>query len=847
MRLVRLSIVFFCISIFSIARLSAAVQCSDTGNGRICSLQYNPETMKIVDDRLLIGTADELLSIQLNLQGEVKSVNLSSEEDFIQDCTGFGTDQLGNSPDACKNFIRVIQPLPHPKDNLVMICGTNAFHPRCTLHQKDQLTNYTRLSPGREMDEGYSPHSNMNSIVATMASNGRFFSATHFGFNDPFANLGMSPQTLQQDNTFTVFVRRANQIWLKKPKFVSAYEHGNYIYFFITESASEVDNGRSTIIYPRAIRICKSDNGISLDTTSTMFFRTFQKARMTCSYSGESQSIPYFYNDLKSTFLGQSVNGTQVLYGVFNSPANGPSGGAICKFSFDPLQAGSLTNVFKDSRYLVLETVENQMVWRERAGTPVSCPGNDRVSNDVDNLILKSNPVTSMRMSDTGVNQPLFRTSGEFLDKIAADTFNYNGEVQEVIYYTNQQGDIKQMIMTNPISGRESGTKYSHVIYQSNANEKVRDLILHTNNSERRIYASRNNRVMLITRGRCDIYTDCLSCFDSRDAYCGWSDGRCVNKFINSDPSTLTESFSANEAAITRACGQRPSAPPTSSPPSVCPPKVSTTSTTSSSTSQQIQQTATTTTTDKSGCTSPNSGCTSTPSGLGSEAKDSLPVPVIAGVTVGAFILGLSIGGIVCLLFYRRFAKSSVHPREEMYTKKPSEEQIDGPADVERNGPTTPVNNTITDKDKELNKKNGLPRYVNHKPPVLTYPIKPSDPNPLEGHKVLGSTTSLPMNKEHTSNKEMNHNRYHSPLDDDSAFESAQDTLPPLKTFSSTGSMYGSLGRNKTGSNGIARRQVPGKVPRGRTDSSTWLRQHSVSDSVISGDISPLQSPISDV
>ena len=140
------------------------------------------------------------------------------------------------------------------------------------------------------------------------------------------------------DSLFNVRVPASDPLSLFRSEFVSTYQIGDHIYFFIRERAYEVDNGQ-TVVYSRTIRICKNDNGQVRSSDNTPFL-TYQKARMACSYNGERGSLPYNYENLEFTFLWNSSAHALTLYGIFSSPDNEPEGGTICKFSFDETDSG---------------------------------------------------------------------------------------------------------------------------------------------------------------------------------------------------------------------------------------------------------------------------------------------------------------------------------------------------------------------------------------------------------------------------------------------------------------------------------------------------------------------------
>lgn len=98
-------------------------------------------------------------------------------------------------------------------------------------------------------------------------------------------------------------------LFLLEPQFISAYEIGNFTFFFLRENAVEHDCGKT--VYSRVARVCKNDIGgrFLLEDTWT----TFTKARLNCSRSGE---IPFYYNELQSTFF---LPEQDLIYGIFTT------------------------------------------------------------------------------------------------------------------------------------------------------------------------------------------------------------------------------------------------------------------------------------------------------------------------------------------------------------------------------------------------------------------------------------------------------------------------------------------------------------------------------------------------
>lgn len=839
-------LLLLCLVCFNFAS-QANAECSRRENGRICTLQAaesDPVEVEIINDQLFVGTTNSLqvFSLTSELQS-TESIALSSDDFTVEQCSGFNFGQLGENIEDCKNFIRTIQRVPGD-DQQVMVCGTNAHFPQCNIHQIEHPSNYRKLSAPDQTDPGYSPSSRTHPFESIWASNGNFYTATLF-LDGPLTVIRMSTGALQNDTSFTVGTPQDDR-WLNTPNFVSVHEYGDHIFFFMSEPALELE-GIQEVRYSRAVRICKTDTGISETDTDprSNSFLTFQKARIACKVE-ISGSIPFFYDEIASTFLGEDNNGESVLYGVFNSPENGPAGGAICKFSF-----GEINSVFDDRNYLVRMNGGNGVEWREDTASLFSCPGSQtgqqRPPSEVATYQLKLDPITPT------ANLPLFVSASEFLDKVTAETITYGEDVQEILYYTNERGDIAQVVL--------SGNKqYKHTIYEADSVNPVEDLILHHVGHQRSIIASSSRQIIQIPRGKCSDYTDCFSCFDSKDAYCGWNRAlqNCFNKFERSDID-LIQVFSATEVRISATCGSRPPGVPTEEPAMPCPKNPSTdpsileiTSETkiTSETEQDIDK-------EDGGCTTRTPIGSQKTEGLagGNDEGGVIGIPVVIGAGVGAFLFGLFLGSVVCIIFCKYSAGKTSDSSPEV-----PKDNGEPPAPIKNEQVN---NNQIVEKKENLEKSEVIetvnetklqpappPRYIQYKP---NRQPAPDPPTVLPANSTHGSTNSLPPMYVRHPNGAINQ---HQPPelsveeDVDSAFGD-QDTLPPLRQFPSTGNMYGSLGRNRTvTANGIARKQKAAHVQRLRTDSTTKLitRQRSESwSSDISSNTSPLQSPISDV
>ena len=773
-----------CITIIGATAASTSCQ-SATHGRRSCSLPSPPGRVRLVGDRLFIGAKDILLSFTFDLQSS-EEVDLSPTNTTITGCLG----QL-NPPAACRNFIRVIEPIPPSAVNesrqldRILVCGTNAYSPKCRLHARTDISDSYFMTPERREDTGFSPYSE-RSVVGVLTTNGQFYSGTYFQPYSPQRTIGMAPRPLQRNGAFSIETPSADPLWLNRPEFVSAYEVGDHVYFFVREPAYEVNLGRD-VVYSRAIRMCKSDQvGFQRHAGSgeTNTFLTFQKARIRCTFSGESGSIPYDYDELQATFL---LNSTEpVLYGVFAAPANGPEGAAICKFSFSQsVTPGSLTQVFEQGTYYVPANMARTS-WRNDNPGPFSCPGAgnpQRTPEQARQNQLVLSPAAAMNP------QPIHVVSGDEITSIAVDLVEYRGVQQEVLYYGLRSGEIRQLV-TNGSVQRE------HVI--NKAGETVSNVVIYKNVDEiRYLSATTDAHIMSFALGNCSQYNGCFECLDSKDPYCVWDldHGLCSNKTNASRFSSLQlQSFLASENDVIAACGARPSVstqPTPTAQPSTCqvgyaatrtPQSTNPPTTRAPSSSNQPSDSSPSTSDVDTDCTSsstPTGESVPTPpvsGGVIGESSPQISIPILVGVSIGGFAVGIPFGLVICSVFYLLF----VRKRNNNKHQRRSANVSDGPSPVVM----APINN-FTGSQKKEQMLQLQDRYVG---------INPSAQTPK------------------------NVNQYNEHEEDD------DDVLTELPTTN--------------------RRQVPGYgIPRGRTPSTRWLRASESSDVSESPGISPLDSP----
>ena len=776
-------------------------KCEINGDTRQCLLPSPPQRLSLIGGKLIVGAVDHLFAFGLDLT-YLNGVELSPSADRSHKC------EFEQRNELCRNFIRVVQRVPGSAR--ILVCGTNAFSPKCRFHNESNLSDWTFLSAPAHQDVGFSPYSN-DSSVALLASNGRFFTTTLFVSRHAQKFISMAPEPLKGNATFTVRTPNSGILWLNLPTFISVYEVGEWVYFFALEPAYEVDNGLA-VVYSRVIRMCKNDTGFrQFPTDPALTFLTFQKARLKCTQDGELDSIPFDYDRLRATYLLHFVGQEPVLYGAFSSPANGPEGAAICKFSF-----GQIQSVFEDGEYLVFKGNNR---WTRATADPFVCPGQEgsqRSEQQAKEHQLIFSAITPLEP------QPIFRMTGEEITQLAVDVATYQGHPLEVMLAALKSGAIVQVVV------------YDGKVYKASLRgpgDNIQDLLVTRQGGEvRLVVLTTANTVESLSLGNCSKHSSCADCLLSRDPYCGWNDSAgCVNKMVAGQSSSLTDSVTVSDAVATMVCGSP--LPPVQS--SVCARSSSLPSSISSSEGSE---------------TVSSSNPTHTPSPPSVDAnqrrsdRGQEDAGLLTGVTVVGFVLGVPVGLAICYLFFRTFLK---------WNKPSSSKDIDTPGTEnicssgrDENDNVGSLENSNFMEDRGASKHDitcappeqaSIHTQMSQESDVFKRSLSndvfgpiPNDevfnPKPSPSNEVFKPSPSNEVFKPSTSNevfKPSPSNKVFTPSLGNKVKSSPSNRVTPTELPIKAGHIPSRQG-------GL---QVPGyRVPRGRTESTTWLTANESSD-----------------
>ncbi|XP_055478131.1 semaphorin-6D isoform X11 [Psammomys obesus] len=482
------------------------------------------QLMLKIRDTLYIAGRDQVYTVNLNEipKTEVipsKKLTWRSRQQDRENCA-----MKGKHKDECHNFIKVFVPR---NDEMVFVCGTNAFNPMC---------RYYRLSTLEYDGEEISglarcPFDARQTNVALFAD-GKLYSATVADFLASDAVIyrsmgdGSALRTIKYDSK-----------WIKEPHFLHAIEYGNYVYFFFREIAVE-HNNLGKAVYSRVARICKNDMGGS-QRVLEKHWTSFLKARLNCSVPGDS----FFYFDVLQSITDIiQINGIPTVIGVFTTQLNSIPGSAVCAFSMDDIEK-VFKGRFKEQKTpdSVWTAVPEDKVPKPRPGCCAKHGLAEAYKTSIDFpdetlAFIKSHPLMDAAVPPIA-DEPWFtktrvryRLTAIEVDHLAGPYQNYT-----VIFVGSEAGVVlKVLAKTSPFSLNDSVLleeieAYNQAKCSAESEEDRKVVSLQLDKDHHALYVAFSSCVVRIPLSRCERYGSCKkSCIASRDPYCGWlSQGVC--------------------------------------------------------------------------------------------------------------------------------------------------------------------------------------------------------------------------------------------------------------------------------------------------------------------------------
>ncbi|XP_025916312.1 semaphorin-6D isoform X4 [Apteryx rowi] len=478
------------------------------------------QLMLKIRDTLYIAGRDQVYTVNLNEvpKSEVtpsKKLTWRSRQQDRENCA-----MKGKHKDECHNFIKVFVPR---NDEMVFVCGTNAFNPMCRYYRLNTLEY-----DGEEISGlARCPFDARQTNVALFAD-GKLYSATVADFLASDAVIyrsmgdGSALRTIKYDSK-----------WIKEPHFLHAIEYGNYVYFFFREIAVE-HNNLGKAVYSRVARICKNDMGGS-QRVLEKHWTSFLKARLNCSVPGDS----FFYFDVLQSITDIiEINGVPTVVGVFTTQLNSIPGSAVCAFSMDDIEK-VFKGRFKEQKTpdSVWTAVPEDKVPKPRPGCCAKHGLAEAYKTSIDFpdetlSFIKSHPLMDSAVPSV-IEEPWFtktrvryRLTAIAVDHTAGPYQNYT-----VIFVGSEAGVVlKILAKTRSFSLNDSVLleeieAYNHAKCSAESEEDRRVLSLQLDKEHHALFVAFSSCVVRIPLSRCERHGSCKkSCIASRDPYCGWLD-----------------------------------------------------------------------------------------------------------------------------------------------------------------------------------------------------------------------------------------------------------------------------------------------------------------------------------
>ncbi|XP_061181416.1 semaphorin-5A-like [Saccostrea echinata] len=450
-------------------------------------------TIDTTRDQLLVGAREQLWRFSLSDLSLEESLEWKSEDK--ESCV-----QRGQQESDCYNFIKIL--LVYQDD--ILVCGTNAFNPWCTWRAADNLTEVRETIPRAYGFCPFSPHHNSTGIITSQRD---YISATSV---DSAQRIPVIYRIYTHSNE--KLRTQQNSKWLNEPDFVSAYEIGDFVYFFFREVATEYINCGKRI-YARVARVCKSDKG------GEMFFKdnwtTYLKARLNCSIPGE---YPFYFDELQSTYLLKH-NNESLLYGVFTTPDNALPGSAVCVFNMSSFTA-TFSGPFKYQE-------SAKYAWERHSNKEplLRCPDSSTMkrSFQLTEMVEDQNKYQMMDMAVQPHSQsPVLLGPSERWSHVVADTVVGKKGTYNVIFVATTSGVIRKML--NLPTEKEPCLIEEIKVTPNGDHKPVKQLRISKEHNALYVFTLKN--VMRIPLYRCSRFSTESLCLNAMDPYCGWDSGK---------------------------------------------------------------------------------------------------------------------------------------------------------------------------------------------------------------------------------------------------------------------------------------------------------------------------------
>lgn len=467
---------------------------ASAGNGEYLRL------LLLDGDHVLVGGRNYLYNLTVHTLDQVGNISWLASGSSARECT----DKPAGDPN-CANYIRVAR---HLSPQSILVCGTNAYSPRCREYKYDGAQrNYSWKT---DVDGAAVCPPDRNSSGALLIVNNRQIAGLSARNSHPKRPAELTSRPLRTRPEDTAHLGADAQ-------FVGAFAFDEHGYFFLTETAPEKDQcgPRSSAT---VARVCINDPG-GVPPHEWMW-TSLQKVRLHCSLNG---TRPFAFTDVAAVSpVMTRWNKAFVFYALFQVQGSPLKGSAVCAFSVD-----DLTAAMKDGR-----------TEREQ------CPTQQHPIGNETEFLEKSVPLSHTEVHNY-LNEPMLAHVG----------FDYQ--------YTSLWIDPQ----VRTVSGKRYdvffiGTSHGHVIKAINVGESsistvvIEDIIVFPGEDpvlDLRIVRRPNLVTLLVTTyhelvsvplDNCNwTVRTCTQCIGLQDPYCAWNKDttKCESLVDNPEPKNAVQ------------------------------------------------------------------------------------------------------------------------------------------------------------------------------------------------------------------------------------------------------------------------------------------------------------------
>lgn len=475
--------------------------------------------LKHSGNQVIIGGRNNIYKIIIDDLKEIQRLTWHSTFEDIKMCF-----IKGNSEDKCENYLRIYADITK---HFILVCGTNAFKPLCRKYKKTH-SKYMEIEEFSGV--GLCPYSPYYNSTTTFAD-GELYAATfgRFTGDDPLiyrkriAN-GIGVRTIEGDS---------NQ--LNQPSFIASFHHEKFVYFFFKEESVEAMHS-GKVIYSRVARVCTNDNGYG-NYGIVKHWTSFFKTRITCTVPG---NFPFHFDEIHAvsgiTEIIYNKKVEQIIYAVFATSPNAPTGSAVCAFLLKDIEK-SFEGDFKkqkerDSNWLPVPTKE----------VPSPRPGKclNTSFSEKDLLFIRQNCLMNENIHSF-LREPIliYLDVRCILTAIAVDpqVETVNGKKYDVIFVGTNCGRILKAIYLpmdslNIFLGNNVKKIVLEEIQVFNQSTSITNLLVYGN----KLMVISQFEILTISTHRCEQNAkNCSECVELQDPYCAWDIRRNICTKWNSE------------------------------------------------------------------------------------------------------------------------------------------------------------------------------------------------------------------------------------------------------------------------------------------------------------------------